>query len=134
MSDAQGRKDRYTTLSKKRLPVLRDYFKEYHPKEWLFERAKGRQYSVLYRHYCKRCLHLNWYNKESFDPHLAASFGNACIGKQLRFALYTKPDGARKQQNHRDLHLILQRKGSTRYKIRWFTLLFKIIIIYLFVH
>lgn len=46
VQQAKGRKDRYTLLSKKVLPVLRDYFKEYQPKEWLFEGAKGRQYSV----------------------------------------------------------------------------------------
>jgi integrase/recombinase XerD len=43
---AKGRKDRYTILSKKLLTVLRDYFKEYHPNEWLFEGIQGRQYSV----------------------------------------------------------------------------------------
>jgi integrase/recombinase XerD len=42
---AKGRKDRYTLLSKKVLPVLREYFKEYKPKEWLFEGVKGKQYS-----------------------------------------------------------------------------------------
>jgi len=42
---SKGRKDRFTLLSKKVLPVLRQYFKEYNPKEWLFEGAKGGQYS-----------------------------------------------------------------------------------------
>jgi len=42
---AKGRKDRYTLLSKKALPVLRQYIKKYQPKEWLFEGAKGDQYS-----------------------------------------------------------------------------------------
>jgi site-specific recombinase XerD len=42
---AKGRKDRYTLLSKKVVPVLREYFKEYKPKEWLFEGIKGNQYS-----------------------------------------------------------------------------------------
>ena len=42
---AKGRKDRYTLLSKKMLPILRQYFAEYRPKEWLFEGAKGMQYS-----------------------------------------------------------------------------------------
>lgn len=42
---AKGRKDRYTLLSKKALAVLRDYFREYKPEEWLFEGIKGRQYS-----------------------------------------------------------------------------------------
>ena len=42
---AKGRKDRYTLLSKKTLSVLRQYIKELHPKKWLFEGAKGGQYS-----------------------------------------------------------------------------------------
>jgi site-specific recombinase XerD len=42
---AKGRKDRYTLLSKKVLPVLREYYKEYKPKEWLFEGVNGHQYS-----------------------------------------------------------------------------------------
>jgi len=42
---AKGRKDRYTLLSKKVVPVLREYFKEYKPKEWLFEGVKGQRYS-----------------------------------------------------------------------------------------
>jgi len=42
---AKGKKDRYTLLSKKVLPVLRQYFKDYKPREWLFEGAKGKQYS-----------------------------------------------------------------------------------------
>lgn len=32
----KGKKDRYTLLSPKNLAVLRDYWKYYHPKEWLF--------------------------------------------------------------------------------------------------
>lgn len=46
VQQSKGRKDRYSILSKKLLLVLRDYFKEYKPKEWLFEGAKGLQYSV----------------------------------------------------------------------------------------
>ena len=42
---AKGRKDRYTLLSKKVVPVLREYFREYKPREWLFEGIKGQQYS-----------------------------------------------------------------------------------------
>jgi len=36
----KGRKDRLTLLSEKMLDQLRDYYKEYHPKEWLFENPK----------------------------------------------------------------------------------------------
>jgi site-specific recombinase XerD len=43
--NAKGGKDRYTLLSKKVLPVLREYVMKYKPKEWLFEGLPGQQYS-----------------------------------------------------------------------------------------
>jgi len=42
---SKGKKDRYTLLSKKALPVLRAYLKEHSPREWLFEGVGGGQYS-----------------------------------------------------------------------------------------
>jgi integrase/recombinase XerD len=42
----KGKKDRYTLLSEKILPVLRDYFKQYRPKEYLFEGLGGGPYSA----------------------------------------------------------------------------------------
>lgn len=42
----KGKKDRYTLLSAKLLPLLREYFKAYRPKEYLFEGAEGGQYSA----------------------------------------------------------------------------------------
>jgi integrase/recombinase XerD len=42
----KGKKDRYTLLSEKLLPLLREYFKAYRPKEYLFEGAMGNQYSA----------------------------------------------------------------------------------------
>lgn len=41
----KGRKDRYSILSSRVLVLLRKYFKEYKPKEWLFEGQFGGQYS-----------------------------------------------------------------------------------------
>ena len=40
----KGRKDRYTLLSEAALAQLREYYKEYHPKEYLFEGAHGRKH------------------------------------------------------------------------------------------
>jgi integrase/recombinase XerD len=37
----KGRKDRIAPLSEKVLNLLRDYYKAYHPKEWLFEGQSG---------------------------------------------------------------------------------------------
>ncbi len=45
ISQSKGKKDRYTLLSKKTLITLRHYFKEYKPKEWLFEGEGGGQYA-----------------------------------------------------------------------------------------
>jgi site-specific recombinase XerD len=43
--NGKGAKDRFTILSKKMLSLLRDYYKEYQPTEWLFEGEGGKQYS-----------------------------------------------------------------------------------------
>jgi integrase/recombinase XerD len=43
---AKGKKDRHTLLSNRILELLRDYYKTYRPKEWLFEGMDGRRYSV----------------------------------------------------------------------------------------
>ena len=42
----KGKKDRYTTLSEKVLELLRDYYKEYRPNDYLFESPNGNQYSA----------------------------------------------------------------------------------------
>lgn len=42
----KGQKDRRTTLSEKALAIIREYYKKYKPKKWLFEGARqGQQYS-----------------------------------------------------------------------------------------
>jgi site-specific recombinase XerD len=46
ISQAKGKKDRYTLLSNKTLLILRQYFKQYKPKEWLFEGEGGGRYST----------------------------------------------------------------------------------------
>lgn len=52
---SKGKKDRITLLSKQLLTDLRTYYKAYRPKDYLFEGARGNQYSttsvarVLYR-------------------------------------------------------------------------------------
>ncbi len=45
VEQSKGKKDRYTLLSKKTLLILRQYFAEYKPKEWLFEGEGGGQYA-----------------------------------------------------------------------------------------
>ncbi len=43
---AKGKKDRYVNLPESILAQLREYFKEYRPKEYLFEGQYGGQYSI----------------------------------------------------------------------------------------
>lgn len=45
VEQGKGKKDRYTLLSVKNLELLRKYFLEYKPKDWLFEGANGERYS-----------------------------------------------------------------------------------------
>lgn len=46
VEQGKGKKDRYTLLSLKTLDLLRTYFKEYKPKEYLFEGQEGGQYAA----------------------------------------------------------------------------------------
>ena len=46
----KGKKDRYSLLSAKVLELLRQYYIEYQPKEWLFEGQFGGQYGVTSIH------------------------------------------------------------------------------------
>lgn len=55
----KGKKDRYTLLSNKTLDLLRTYFKEYKPKEYLFEGQECGQYSArsiqtFFQEICKK--------------------------------------------------------------------------------
>mgnify|MGYP001325415029 CR=1 FL=1 len=45
ITQAKGKKDRYTLLAAKTLDLLRQYVRLYKPKLWLFEGQKGEQYS-----------------------------------------------------------------------------------------
>ena len=46
ISNSKGNKDRYTLLSEKLVQLLRDYFRFYKPKHWLFEGQGGGPYSA----------------------------------------------------------------------------------------
>jgi integrase/recombinase XerD len=43
---SKGNKDRYTILSEKLLTLLKEYYKQYRPDEWLFEGQTGGRYSA----------------------------------------------------------------------------------------
>lgn len=44
--EGKGKKDRMTLLSNKALNLTREYYRQYHPKVWLFEGVNGRKYSI----------------------------------------------------------------------------------------
>lgn len=46
ISQSKGNKDRYVSLSEKVLLMLKDYYKKYHPKVWLFGGSGEKQYST----------------------------------------------------------------------------------------
>ena len=46
IENSKGKKDRYVPLPETILETLRDYFREYRPKEFLFEGQYGGQYSI----------------------------------------------------------------------------------------
>ena len=59
IEQGKGKKDRYTLLSNKTLDLLRTYFKEYKPKEYLFEGQECGQYSArsiqtFFQEICKK--------------------------------------------------------------------------------
>jgi len=88
----KGKKDRYVMLSEKLLIILREYYKEYKPKEYLFEGQKGGKYSARsVQAIFKEALRNSKINKEasvhtlrhSFATHLLESGTDIRIIQQL---------------------------------------------------
>lgn len=88
VEQAKGKKDRYTLLSNKTLLILRQYFKEYKPKEWLFEGENGGQYtdSSIYSIFKKAIAAANITKKVSIHS-LRHSFATHLLenGTDLRY-------------------------------------------------
>lgn len=89
---AKGKKDRYSLLSEGVLKNLRDYFKAYKPRVWLFEGQNGRQYSAtsvvkLLKKYAlkagiKKRVHIHML-RHSFATHLLEQGTNLRIIQEL---------------------------------------------------
>lgn len=86
--DAKGKKDRVTLLSQKALSLLREYYKQYRPKEWLFEGAKGGKYSTTsLRKIFQRALERSGIKKNVTLHSLRHSFATHLLerGTDLRY-------------------------------------------------
>jgi len=89
---AKGKKDRYVMLSEKMLFLLREYYKTYKPKEYLFEGQKGGKYSARsVQSIFQQALHQSGINKKasvhtlrhSFATHLLESGTDIRVIQQL---------------------------------------------------
>ena len=85
---AKGKKDRTTLLSKKLLIMLREYYKQYRPKEYLFEGESGGQYSVKsIQNVFNKALKISGIRKKATVHALRHSFATHLLehGTDLRY-------------------------------------------------
>lgn len=86
--DAKGNNDRITLLSQKALKLLRAYYQQYRPKQWLLEGATGGQYSATsLRKIFKRALDKSGIKKDVSLHNLRHSFATHLLerGTDLRY-------------------------------------------------
>ena len=86
--DAKGKKDRITLLSQKALGLLREYYQQYRPKQWLLEGAEGGRYSATsLRKIFQRALQQSGIKKDVTLHSLRHSFATHLLerGTDLRY-------------------------------------------------
>jgi site-specific recombinase XerD len=71
IKNAKGKKDRIVPLSQRVLDLLRDYWKEYKPKEYLFNGQSGGKYSInscqkIYKKYIDEASSIHTLRHSSF--------------------------------------------------------------------
>lgn len=83
----KGKKDRYTVLSPKILTLLREYYKQYRPKEYLFEGQKGGKYSTeSSNQFFKRAVKKAGINKQATLHTLRHSFATHLLEDGISIA------------------------------------------------
>ena len=85
---AKGKKDRISLLSDRVLTLLREYYKQYRPKEWLFGGQKGGKYSPKsVQNIFKKALNNSKINKNATVHTLRHSFATHLLerGTDLRY-------------------------------------------------
>lgn len=88
ITNSKGGKDRYTLLSKKLVTLLRDYYKLYKPKYWLYEGQGGGQYSATsIENVFRKALKNSKINKHATPHTLRHSFATHLLeqGINLRY-------------------------------------------------
>jgi len=88
ISQSKGKKDRYTLLSPKTLVLLREYFKAYKPKIYLFEGQNGEKYSARsIQTFFQEVLHKAKVKKKATVHTLRHSFATHLLenGTDLRY-------------------------------------------------
>ncbi|AWI26801.1 tyrosine-type recombinase/integrase [Flavobacterium pallidum] len=84
----KGKKERYVNLPESILGQLRDYYKEYRPKHYLFEGADGGQYSIrTIQHIFRESMKKTGYNRKVGIHSLRHSFATHLLeqGTDIRF-------------------------------------------------
>jgi len=103
--DAKGKKDRVTLLSQKALSLLREYYKQYHPKEWLFEGATCGKYSTTsLRKIFQRALEQSRIKKDVTLHSLRHSFATHLLERGDGSVVLPGVAGAPKFQNNENLY------------------------------
>ncbi len=85
---AKGYKDREVMLSEKLLALLRVYYKDYQPKQWLFEGDQGKTYSATsIRHVFRKALQQAGISKKATVHALRHSFATHLLenGTDIRY-------------------------------------------------